>query len=654
MITRPAADLWKTPELNSPHRFLIVITLVVAFAVFAQADDGFNTPRLESVPQESRGCQVIDWHQRAVDFDRLAFDVNTAGPLLPLLSWRDEPQRHFAIPSYVGKPSDGEAICCLAAVASGALSGINKTQDRGVNWVQACEAWFSETARVTFNNVGSNNGGGSFWYAVLPGVLHAQLAMKYPDEPGLNAKLQAMADRYCEVVMTLGGANADFNHTGFDFAKNQPVDNGKWTEPDAAAGIAYIEYAAWTKWHDDKHLEAVRWCLDSLERRKREEGSPLYETLLYYAPALAAKMNSEHGTQYDIAKLLDWCLGENVEPGVPRPHWGVLAHRFGDADVRGLQGSTRAGEGYAFAMNTFNAAAALAPLVRYDARFTNRIAQWLDQVAINASQFFADEVLAANQSNPELRDTPLRSVPYEGIREAARVTLKWVSVAARTGSIESAEALAESKDATLHCNKDGALLAMFEVPLPAHFAKGHWQIEARVAHAGALFQIKTAPSPDGPWQPAGGFAGPTPHTDGHIAAGGPLPAAKDASKLWLCIEAAGKHDADEVLVVPHLELSATLDIMPWASGDAFTNNEGPTDLAPYGGAYIGYFAALMASAKQDGIHCFDISSTDFLSPQKPRVLLYFNPSTETRTVTFDDNSTHALRIKEATVHVEAR
>jgi len=599
--------------------------------------------------------RAFDWKQRALDFDNLAFDVEAEGPLMPLLSWRDKPQRHFAIPSYVGKSSDGEGICCLAAVMSGALCGIDKTQDRGVNWVQGCEAWFSSTDGVTLNNVGARNGGGSFWYALLPGVLHAQLALKFPEEQGLNDKLRAMADRYREVVIVLGGANADFNHTGFDFTKNTPIDNGKWREPDAAAGIAYIEYAAWTKWHDEKHLEAARWCLDSLERRKREEGSPLYETLLYYAPALAAKMNAEHGTHYDMAKLLDWCLDENnAERGVARPHWGVLAHRFGDADVRGLQGSTRADEGYAFAMNSFNAAAALAPLCRYDDRFTTRIAQLLDQIAVNARKFFADEVPAENQSNPELRGTLLRSVPYEGIREAARVPLQGASAAVRTGSIENADALAHGKDATLRCNEDGALLALVELPLPAHFTQGHWQIEARVARAGALFHIKTAASPDGPWQPAGGFTGPTPYKDGRIVAGGPLPGAKDARKLWLSIEAAGKHDANEVLILQHLKLSATLDLTPWVSGDAFTNNKGPTDLAPYGGAYIGYFAALIAPAKEEGIHCFDISATDFLSPQKPRVLLYFNPSEKTRAVTFDDATTHNLGPREATVHVTAR
>jgi hypothetical protein len=146
------------------------------------------------------------------------------------------------------------------------------------------------------------------------------------------------------------------------------------------------------------------------------------------------------------------------------------------------------------------------------------------------------------------------------------------------------EEVSTSRNATLPCDKNGALLAMFEIPLPARFAKGHWQIEARVARIGILFQIKTAPSPDGPWKQAGGFTGPVPHKDGRIVAGGPLTAANDARKLWLCIEARSKHDANETLPVHLMKRSATLDLTPWVSGDAFTNIKGPTDLAPYGGA----------------------------------------------------------------------
>lgn len=151
----------KTKNRCTANRLLVAMMFGLA-ATTAQAGEGITAPGIECFPHEGRGCEVIDWKQRALDFDRLAFDAHAAGTFLPLLSWRDEPQRHFTIPSYVGKPSDGEAICCLAAVMSGALIGIEKTQDRGVNWVQSCEAWFSEMDRVTLNNVGAKNGGAAF------------------------------------------------------------------------------------------------------------------------------------------------------------------------------------------------------------------------------------------------------------------------------------------------------------------------------------------------------------------------------------------------------------------------------------------------------------------------------------------------------------
>ena len=43
-----------------------------------------------------------------------------------------------------------------------------------------------------------------------------------------------------------------------------PVANGKWTEPDSAAGIAYLEYLAYQKWGESHHLEGAIFGLDYL------------------------------------------------------------------------------------------------------------------------------------------------------------------------------------------------------------------------------------------------------------------------------------------------------------------------------------------------------------------------------------------------------
>ena len=75
--------------------------------------------------------------------------------------------------------------------------------------------------------------------------------------------MRITADRWRQVCLDLADANGvpDFNHTSFDFRTRKPVDNGKWREPDAAAGVAWLEYAAWMKFRDSNHLAAAESCL---------------------------------------------------------------------------------------------------------------------------------------------------------------------------------------------------------------------------------------------------------------------------------------------------------------------------------------------------------------------------------------------------------
>jgi hypothetical protein len=54
----------------------------------------------------------------------------------------------------------------------------------------------------------------------------------------------------------------------------QPVDNGRWKEPDAAAGIGWLQYMAWVKHKDPRTLEAADWCMQFLQQR---EQNPYYD-----------------------------------------------------------------------------------------------------------------------------------------------------------------------------------------------------------------------------------------------------------------------------------------------------------------------------------------------------------------------------------------
>ena len=190
-----------------------------------------------------------------------------------------------------------------------------------------------------------------------------------------------------------------------------------------------------------------------------------------------------------------------------RPNWGVLAGKFGEAQVYGLQGYAEC-KGYAFAMNTFNAAGALAPAVTDDHELSKPIAKWLLHVANNSRLFFPDEVPVDKQSNPELKDSVLHCVPYEGVREECRTPLQWNFVGTSTGSVKAGKGFVDGKETEIESDRHGMMSALFEIGLPKNFVGGTWRIEGRVAHAASLFHVSTANAPVGPWKNAGGFPEP--------------------------------------------------------------------------------------------------------------------------------------------------
>ena len=131
---------------------------------------------------------------------------------------------------------------------------------------------------------------------------------------------------------------------------------------DGAAGTAAIELWAYAKFGDAKYLQAAKWSMDYLER---SNSSLFYEILPQMAPYLAARMNAQFGTDYNVEDF-DWILGGSAV----RPGWGTIVQRWGSYDTYGLIGSQTDGGGYAFAMNTFSAPL-FAATAKYDPRFAD-------------------------------------------------------------------------------------------------------------------------------------------------------------------------------------------------------------------------------------------------------------------------------------------
>lgn len=378
--------------------------------------------RVQLMPDMPEPFVMKDWTQLTTKYDDYVFDFTKEGEYLPV-GWWDETSYNldkdtFGLMSYVGKFSQGkdgsqEAINLMAAVLSATLVGVDKSNQNGHNYVEMLQTFYNTDSgeNLLLNNPDGLSGQ-SFWYELLPHVLFYGLVDSYPEVNQMEEIMKVTADRWYDAAYELGGkyGRTDFNFTAFNFDKMEPFTNYKWTEPDAAAGVALIQYWAYEKFGDPKYLQAAQWCMDFLER---QDENPMYEVLTYFMPYLAARMNVETGSQYDVQKYIDWIFNGG---SVVRDGWGVMADRWGEYDVHGLMGSLTDNDGYAFAMNTFAAFGALAPLVRYDARYASDIGKWMLNVANNSRLFYASDIPTELQSGAGWKGDPEHVIPYEGLR----------------------------------------------------------------------------------------------------------------------------------------------------------------------------------------------------------------------------------------------
>ncbi|MGF7048222.1 hypothetical protein J2T13_002729 [Paenibacillus sp. DS2015] len=379
--------------------------------------------KIQQMPNIPEPYLLKDWRGTALAYDQFVFDFTKQGEFLPV-GWWDRTHHNldedtFGLMSYVGKFSQGtdgsqEAINTMAAVLSGTLVGIDKSDQNGHDYVKMLQTFYNKDngENVILNNPKTVSGQ-TFWYELLPHVLFYALNSYYPDIENSEEIMRDTADKWAAAVQELGGkyGRADYNYTAFDFYKMEPFRNEKWTEPDAAAGVALLQYMAYAKFGDADYLQAAELSMDYLER---QEDNPLYEVLLYSAPYVAARMNAEQGKDYDVNKMMNWVFDGGSKA---RDGWGTVTEKWGDYDAHGLLGSLNDNGGYAFAMNTFAAFGALAPVVRYDPRYARDIGKWMLNAANQSRLFYADALPSENQSGADWKGDPQHVIPYEGLRK---------------------------------------------------------------------------------------------------------------------------------------------------------------------------------------------------------------------------------------------
>ena len=291
-------------------------------------------------------------------------------------------------------------------------------------------------------------------------------------------------------------------------------------------------------------------------------------------------MNAELDRHYDVPKLLNWCFEARPKPQA-RPGWGVIADRWNGLDAHGLVGSTTDGGGYAFAMNTFQWAGALAPLARYDDRYARDIGKWMLNLANAARLFYPNAHDAAHQSSYTWanRNDPKSVIAYEGIRKwkrgAATAQADFRTLAGRIveGTFAStrffreepllAEVLEESQ-----VGQAMSLEHLWQFNLPD--SSGRWLVVAaepeNAGPEGAAFRFSFASHPDGPFTEAFSLSKPQPERPAQVAE---LPDALRGS-LYLKVESTHRSPAKgkpASLRVDAMAIAHRSDIGPFAQGD---------------------------------------------------------------------------------------
>jgi len=391
-----------------------------------------SLPRIDQMSELPQPLKIIDWKKKAIRFDSLVFNFKNHA-LYGSLIWLDSARRNFdqvtfGLYTVIGDVRQGpknnngefhEALTSLNSLLSAGLMKIDKTRQNGFNYVKMAQNYFNSDNHwnIVMNNTNSSVaklGGGygrDWWYDVYPNVLYYGVSALFPDVENTKFIQRSIAEQFFKADSVLNG-NYDYSY--FDYSRMKGMRNNIPWQQDAAGGHAWVLYSAYIKFGDKRYLQGAESAIKALVNQKE---SRFYEVLLPFGAYTAARLNAEQGTDYDVTRLLnnifDGCQSKDGRYG-----WGVIAEKWGDYDVYGLQGSITDGGGYAFFMNSVAITWPLVSMVKYEPQYARAIGKYMLNV-VNASRlFYPDQIDEKNQWLPELKDLTSGIIGYEGLRKA--------------------------------------------------------------------------------------------------------------------------------------------------------------------------------------------------------------------------------------------
>lgn len=380
--------------------------------------------RVDQMPNLPQPLEIIDYKKLAINFDKTVYDFNAKGKFWPMV-WIDSTKKNFpqnvvGIYTAVADVRQGtnnkgmfhEALATMGATMGASLVGIDKSKQQ--NYVGMLKNYFN---KETGWNIMMNNtcpevallGGGygrDWWYDVYPNLLFYAVYDQYPNEPGFDEIARSIADKFYNADLILNG-NYDYSY--FDYGKMKPMKNNICAQPDAAAGHAWVLYAAYKKFGDPKYLKGAISALTALQSQPI---NPTYELLMPFGAYLAARINAEEGKNFDTNKMLGWTFDGTA---ICREGWGVLVGNWNGINISGTVGSTVDHGGYGFLMNTYDMAWPMVPMVRYNQSYATAIGKWMLNAA-NASRFFYPQYMPdEHETIPQLAEVTKGVIGYEGI-----------------------------------------------------------------------------------------------------------------------------------------------------------------------------------------------------------------------------------------------
>ena len=420
------------------NKFFPALFFGILFVFPACRETNFGDPvkqvsisRIDQMPNLPEPYKILDWRKKALDFDAYVFNFDTricGNPVIWLDSaQRNIPQTTFGLFTAVNDSRQGpknnngefhESLNSLAALLGGGLVGIDKASQNGYNYVKMVQNYFNSDNgwNIVMNNTCPEVallGGGygrDWWYDVFPNVLYYAVCDVFPGVSGADSIQHVIAEQFCKADSVLNG-NYDYSY--FDYSQMKGMVNNIPLQQDAAGGHAYVLYAAYKKFGDPRYLQHAKSALEALLSQKE---SRFYEILLPMSAIVASRLNAEEGTQYDVKKILDWTFDGCQNPN-GRYGWGVMAGRWGDYDVSGLQGSILDGGGYAFFMNSVKLTWPLVPMVKYEPQFATAIGKWMLNNVNACRLFYPGEIDDEHQWLPEMKGLTDNNIAYEGLRK---------------------------------------------------------------------------------------------------------------------------------------------------------------------------------------------------------------------------------------------